>query len=96
MQAGASFLVETFEAGSAELAANADDGWPIAIVRTGGEFAFFGPEHEIQPTAGDLIVRLYRPALITQAETKQHRWNRVFRRRSSTGSDGQVSSASIG
>ena len=96
MQAGASFLVETFEAGSAELAANADDGWPIAIVRTGGEFAFFGPEHEIQPTAGDLIVRLYRPALITQAETKQRRWSKVFRRRSSIGSDGQVSSASIG
>ena len=84
MQAGASFVVETHDAAGAPPTAADDDGWPVAIVRAGGELVFFGPDHEIHLTAGDIVVRLYRPAIGTQTAATRRRWSTVFRRRAST------------
>ena len=79
MQDGASFVVETFDPASEASAGIVDDGWPVALVRTSGDFMLFGPDHEIQPTAGDLLVRLYRPAIAIRIASKQSRWGKIFR-----------------
>ena len=84
MQAGASFVVETHDAAGALPTAADDDGWPVAIARAGGKLVIFGPDHEIQLTAGDIVVRLYRPATGTQTAATRRRWSTVFRRRAST------------
>ena len=95
MQAGASFVVETYEPDTEVSAGVVDDGWPIAVVRASGDFTFFGPELEIQPAAGDLIVRLYRPAIKAQTEPTQRRWGSIFRRPSSNGTSVGANAAAI-
>ncbi|QXQ05346.1 sodium:proton antiporter [Sphingosinicellaceae bacterium] len=82
MEAGAAFVVEPCNGTEAEKERVADDGWPIAIVRTGGELAFLGPEQVTVPAAGDLVVRLYRAALAPRRAPRS-RWRDGLRRRGS-------------
>ncbi|RZL29547.1 MAG: sodium:proton antiporter [Sphingomonas sp.] len=61
MQGGAAFVVEPVD--QDEAAWQVVDGWPVARVGVTGSLTLFSPEHEDTPVAGDLIARLYQPAL---------------------------------
>lgn len=62
MQSGAAFVVEPV--GQDDTTWEVRDGWPVALVGATGSLTLFSPEHDDTPVAGDLIARLYQPALV--------------------------------
>ena len=82
MQGGAALLIEPVD-GDAPVAPEAnterDPGWPVALIGGSGTFSLFSPEQEVVPAPGDLMVRLYQPALVTAAPERRKRF-RLFRR----------------
>ena len=82
MAAGASFTVDRVD-DQPEGMGPPNDGWPVAIVRSGGDFAFFGPEQEIERSAGDIIIWLHRASLAPQTTMRRMPWRDLFKRRPS-------------
>ncbi|WP_242098030.1 MULTISPECIES: sodium:proton antiporter [unclassified Sphingomonas] len=62
MQEGAAFVVEPVAEG-VPIKASREPSWPVALVSATGAFSLFSPEHDDAPAPGDLIVRLFQPAL---------------------------------
>lgn len=81
MEAGASMVIEPYQADASAPSSATVDGWPIAIVRQSGELAFLGAEHAAVPAAGDLVVRLYQAVLAPTAAVKRARWRRLLQKR---------------
>ncbi|RYY15828.1 MAG: sodium:proton antiporter [Alphaproteobacteria bacterium] len=81
MQGGAAFVVEPVEQDEATW--QAADGWPVARVSATGSLTLFSPEHDDTPIAGDLIARLYQPALARTPAPGRRRF-RLPSRRSTT------------
>ena len=77
MDGGAAFVVEP----PSEIAAGSSDhpggSWPTAVLGASGGFTMYGPDQEVDTSVGDLIVRLYQPALAVAAEPKRGRWRRM-------------------
>jgi len=61
MQGGAAFVMEPVPA-DIETAVPFEPSWPVALVSAAG-VTMFSPEHDETPSPGDLVVRLYQPAL---------------------------------
>ncbi|WP_446690981.1 cation:proton antiporter [Sphingomonas sp. XXL09] len=77
MEAGASVIVQPFGIGETDVPGR-DDGWPVALIRAGGELVFFGVDHDVDPAPGDLVVWLYKAALAPTTERKPARWRRLL------------------
>ena len=82
MAGGAAFVVEPFteEAFTEEAFTErpgarpaVEPSWPVALVGASGAFTLFSPEQDEAPAAGDLIVRLYQPALAPAAVARPRR-----------------------
>ena len=71
MQGGAAFVVEPFRADAAPN--GSDSGWPVALIAANGSFTMFSPEHEDKPVEGDLVVKLYQPALVPELSVPRRR-----------------------
>lgn len=80
MQGGAAFVVEQVPVDAA-MAVPPEPSWPVALVSGAGGFSLFSPEHDDTPSAGDLIVRLYQPALAPAPEQARRRRFGLPRRR---------------
>ena len=84
MSHGAAFVVEPIAADGQSPPGHplqiTDMSWPVAVLGANGSFAFCGPEHELAPAQGDLMVRLYLPALVQAPEPEVGRWRRLARR----------------
>ena len=78
MQAGAAFVVEPVAEGTAQGSGDAD--WPVALIGAAGTFSLFSPEHDDAPSIGDLLVRLYQPALAPVAAAPRRRFRLPVRR----------------
>lgn len=72
MASGAAFVVEPVTA-EPDPRPVSEPNWPVAVVAAGGTLALFSPEQEETPSAGDLIVRMYQPAL-TLAPASKREW----------------------
>lgn len=70
MQGGAAFVVEPVPAD----ADAGQPGWPVAVVSAGGGFTLVSPDDESENIAGDLVVRLYQPALISTPVATRRRF----------------------
>lgn len=77
MEAGASVIVQPFGSGETDVDVR-DEGWPLALIRDGGELVFFGADHEVDPSPGDLMVRLYKATLAPTVERKPAQWRRLL------------------
>lgn len=77
MKDGAAFVVEHFR--KASNGSSDGESWPTAVIAANGSFTMFGPDQEVNPSVEDLVVRLYRPALITPAPVRD-RWALISRR----------------
>ena len=80
MQSGGAFVTEPFDE-AAVAQPDADPSWPVALVGSGGSFALFSPEQDNLPATGDLILRLYQPALAPAAAERTGRRFNFLRRR---------------
>ena len=80
MQSGAAFVVEPISADQ-DVVTPAQPGWPVALVSAGGGFTLFSPEDENEGAPGDLVVRLYQPALVPVPVVTRRRFA-LLRRRS--------------
>ena len=49
-------------------------GWPVALIGASGAFTLFSPDDDDAPSAGDLIVRLYQPALVASLAAPRRRF----------------------
>lgn len=74
MQAGAAFVVEPAPAPIEDAASHAELGWPVALIAAGGGFTLFSPDDDGEASAGDLVVRLYQPALASAPVVKRRRF----------------------
>ena len=72
MKEGAAFVVEPFNRSSAERPV--DESWPTAVIGGNGAFTMFGPDQEVHPAAGDIVVRMYRAALAPVLKPASKRW----------------------
>ena len=80
MQAGAAFVIEP--AVTVEMKeAISEESWPVALIGTNGSFSLFSPEQDHVPSEGDLIARLYQPALAPAAAVKRRSRFAGLRRR---------------
>lgn len=70
MQGGAAFVVEPVPAD----ADAGQPGWPVAVVSVGGGFTLVSPDDESESMPGDLVVRLYQPALISTPVATRRRF----------------------
>ncbi|MGC5799443.1 cation:proton antiporter [Sphingomonas sp. NFX23] len=70
MQGGAAFVVEPVPAD----ADAGQPGWPVAVVSAGGGFTLVSPDDESESMPGDLVVRLYQPALISTPVATRRRF----------------------
>ena len=80
MQGGAAFVVEPVIADPQPERLD-EPSWPVALVGATGSVSLFSPEHEDAPAVGDLVVRLYQPALVpAQAKAPRRRFRFPMRR----------------
>ncbi|RZL28749.1 MAG: sodium:proton antiporter, partial [Sphingomonas sp.] len=70
MQGGAAFVVEPVPAD----ADAGQPGWPVAVVSAGGGFTLVSPDDASESMPGDLVVRLYQPALISTPVATRRRF----------------------
>ena len=75
MGGGAAFVVEPFVDGQAA-PIQTEESWPTAVLGAASGFTMYGPDQEVSITNGDLLVRLYRPALVTAAKPDKAGWRR--------------------
>ena len=78
MAGGAAFVIGPVPAEADTPALEA--GWPVALVSAGGGFTLFSPEDENEGAPGDLVVRLYQPALVSEPITPRRRFGLPRRR----------------
>lgn len=76
MQGGAAFVVEP-ASGDAPPSSEPEGSWPTAVLAAGGGFTMYGPDQEVELGDGDLLVRLYQPALSGAVVTERGRWRRM-------------------
>ena len=55
-------------------------GWPVALVSAGGGFTLFSPDDDSEGNSGDLVVRLYQPALVSMPVATRRRFGLPKRR----------------
>jgi len=72
MNGGAALVVEQVPA-DAETTQTHEPSWPVALVSATGSLSLFSPDHDDAPVSGDLIVRLYQPALAPTPVTSRRR-----------------------
>lgn len=73
MEGGAAFVVEPVRA-TADAVAPVEPSWPVALVAADGGFTLFSPDDESQSSPGDLLIRLYQPALAPAPVVKRRRF----------------------
>ena len=84
MSDGAAFVVEPVAEGGMPREI-AEASWSVAVLGTGGSFTICGPEQEVAPVEGDLLVRLYLPVLAPAPAPETGRWRRLTDRYRSSG-----------
>jgi NhaP-type Na+/H+ or K+/H+ antiporter len=84
MSDGAAFVVEPVAEGGMPREI-AEASWSVAVLGTGGSFTICGPEQEVAPVEGDLLVRLYLPVLVPAPAPETGRWRRLADRYRSSG-----------
>jgi NhaP-type Na+/H+ or K+/H+ antiporter len=69
MAGGATFVAEVAGVdGALPADVGEDKSWPVAVVGTDGSFRFVSPDQPLPFTEGDLVLRLYQPALAAEPE----------------------------
>lgn len=77
---GAAFVVEPATDAAAQSSDQSDASWPTAVLGANGGFTMYGPDQEADLTEGDLLVRLYQPALTEGVQPNRGRWRRIVDR----------------
>ena len=79
MAGGAAFVIEP--ASNDRVPETSDTSWPTAVLAAGGGFMIYGPEQDVALTDGDLLIRLYQPALVSDARDREPRRRGMIGRR---------------
>ena len=93
MADGAVFVLEPGAPGDAASPDRSGLSWPTAVLGTGGGFAMYGPDTDVIPADGDLLVRLHQPAQAPMGEPVRGRWRHVFGRYRMGGATGRPQAA---